>query len=110
MGRKTMTEKTEKIKMKKEIISLMVKLYCQKKHTDKILCPQCKDLLNYCFERLESCPEKLDNFFCNNCQINCFAQKQQDEIRKVMRFAGPRMLFYHPPLVVKFLLSKLPGT
>jgi antitoxin component of MazEF toxin-antitoxin module len=32
----------------------------------------------------------------------------RDKIRTVMRYAGPRMIFYHPVLAIKHLLRKKP--
>lgn len=33
--------------------------------------------------------------FCSNCRVHCYRSEMREEIRKVMRFSGPRMIFYH---------------
>ena len=34
--------------------------------------------------------------FCSNCRVHCYCPDMREKIRMVMRFSGPRMLFYHP--------------
>ena len=31
--------------------------------------------------------------FCSNCRAHCYRLEMREEIRKVMRFSGPRMIF-----------------
>lgn len=38
--------------------------------------------------------------FCAK-SYNCYSKEMQEEIRKVMRYAGPRMLFVHPVLAIR---------
>ena len=37
--------------------------------------------------------------FCSNCRVHCYRSEMREEIRKVMRFSGPRMFFYHPAAI-----------
>ena len=37
--------------------------------------------------------------FCSNCRVHCYRSEMREEIRKVMRFSGPRMIFYHPAAI-----------
>lgn len=34
--------------------------------------------------------------FCSNCRVHCYKPEMREKIREVMRFSGPRMIFYHP--------------
>ncbi|MBP6980491.1 MAG: nitrous oxide-stimulated promoter family protein, partial [Bacteroides sp.] len=43
---------------------------------------------------------------CKYCKIHCYSPQKRKEIKKVMRFAGPRMLLYAPWQVIKHWLKK----
>ena len=40
----------------KETVSLMIRLYCRKKHGGKTLCPECAALDAYARQRSDKCP------------------------------------------------------
>lgn len=94
-----------RISKEKEVIHKMISVYCKKKHKNKELCSECQALQTYAFKRIELCRYKESKKFCNRCSTPCYAKKQKEQIRKVMRFSGPRMLFYHPITVIKHLLK-----
>lgn len=83
---------------KKEIetIELMIKIYCRHHHKNKGLCQNCQNILNYSSQRIELCPVKSTKTFCSCCKIHCYNKEIQKEIKKIMRYSGPFMLFYHP--------------
>lgn len=89
----------------KHVVGQMISLYCRKNHGGRELCPDCQKLLDYAVERINKCPFMETKTFCSNCKVHCFKPQMREEIRKVMRFAGPRMLFIHPVLAVKHLIS-----
>lgn len=91
----------------KELVSEMIALYCKKKHHTKItrkkdgshkeeLCPECMALSEYACARSDKCPFMETKTFCSNCRVHCYKPEMREKIREVMRFSGPRMLFYHP--------------
>ncbi len=86
---------------KKSVLTTMVELYCRKNHSGK-LCKQCQELLEYSFMRIESCPLLKKVIFCSSCEVHCFKESKSREIKKVMRFSGPRMILYHPLLALKY--------
>lgn len=43
--------------------------------------------------------------FCSNCRVHCYCPDMREKIRMVMRFSGPRMLFYHPVLAIRHLVE-----
>lgn len=86
----------------KEVVSLMIGLYCRKKHgTHGELCPQCAALRDYAISRSDHCPFMETKTFCSNCKVHCYKPSMREQIREVMRFSGPRMIFYHPVLAVR---------
>ena len=92
----------------KEVISLMISLYCKgNNHTrgkDK-LCPECKELLDYAIKRTDLCPFMETKTFCSNCKVHCYKPQKREEVKKVMRYAGPRLLLHHPVLAILHLIE-----
>ena len=90
----------------KEVVSLMIQLYCRKNHGNKDgLCPECAALDAYARNRSDHCPFMETKTFCSNCKVHCYKPEMREMIRKVMRFSGPRMIFYHPILAIRHLIE-----
>ena len=81
-------------------MTLVIKLYC-KKHDDI----DELHLLSYVNERIDKCPMMEQKTFCSKCKIHCYRQEYREKIKKVMRYSGPRIFFYHPILVIKHTLK-----
>lgn len=95
-----------RITREKETVKRMIRLYCLKKEKNQALCPQCAELLEYAYVRLERCPFGEKKKACKSCAIHCYKPDKREHMRKVMRYAGPRMLFYHPVAAIRHLLEK----
>lgn len=80
----------------KKTIELMIRLYCRRKEGNKELCPSCREILDYALQRLARCPFGEQKPTCRSCSIHCYKPEMKEKIRTVMRYAGPRMLMYHP--------------
>ena len=93
----------------KETVSLMVHLYCRKKHHSKTLCPDCAALDAYARCRSDRCPFMETKTFCSNCKVHCYKPDMREKIREVMRFSGPRMLFYHPIMAIRHVMESRKG-
>ncbi|MCC8147129.1 MAG: nitrous oxide-stimulated promoter family protein [Bacteroidales bacterium] len=90
----------------KKTVSRMIRIYCRKKHKRKYdLCPECKELQEYAHKRLEHCPFKENKPNCKNCTIHCYKTIYKDKIKQVMRFSGPRILFYHPLETIRHFIK-----
>lgn len=102
-------EKKENSRSAKEVKVLrkMIEIYCRgHKHTsDGQLCSSCKALLLYARERSAKCPFGENKSFCNNCTIHCYKPEMREQIRKVMRYSGPRSIFYHPILMIQHIIE-----
>lgn len=85
-----------RIKQEKQTVERMVRLYCRKKEGNKQLCPRCEELLGYAHIRLSRCPFGENKSTCRQCSIHCYKPEMKERMREVMRYAGPRMLLYHP--------------
>ena len=85
----------------------MIHLYCIKKHKEKVLCEECLALYEYAKMCIEKCPFMETKTFCSQCKVHCYKKDQREQIRKVMRFSGPRMLLYHPLMAVRHLYYQI---
>lgn len=90
----------------KQTVSLMIRLYCKKKHgTKKALCPDCEALTRYAMKRSDKCPFMETKTFCSNCKVHCYKPEMREKIREVMRFSGPRMIFSHPIMALRHVIE-----
>lgn len=71
----------------------------------RCLCSECGALLDYAITRSEHCPFMETKTFCSNCQVHCYRPDRREQIRQVMRFAGPRMMFHHPVAAIHHLVA-----
>lgn len=102
-----MTKIEKKRRKEQRVVHEMIALYCRKNHKDYSkggLCPECQKLSDYAQARSEHCPFMEQKTFCANCKVHCYKPEMREQIRTVMRFSGPRMLFYHPVLALWHLV------
>ena len=88
---------------KSAIVIQMIDLYYKKRGGTQ--CEECIELKKYAQYRLEKCPFKDKNMFCSKCSIHCYQPDKKKQNKKVMRYAGPRMLFYHPILTIRHFIG-----
>jgi hypothetical protein len=101
--------KTNRLERERQTIRLMIELYCRKNHPAEraglALCPACQQLADYALQRIERCPIKANKPTCAKCTVHCYKPAMRQQVRQVMRFAGRRMLIYHPVLAIAHLLD-----
>ena len=89
----------------KNTVSKMIRIFCRFNHgMRKSLCEDCKQLEEYAHEQLECCPFDKDKPACEKCTVHCYNPEYREKIREVMRFSGPRMIFFHPAEAVRHIL------
>ena len=94
-----------KREQEKETVTLMISIYCRKKHGGRTLCPECVELNDYARLRSDKCPFMETKTFCSNCQVHCYKPDMREKIREVMRFSGPRMLFHRPVMAIRHVIE-----
>ncbi len=105
---KRVRKETERIKREKETIYVMMKMYCHDKHhTKEEMCNSCKQLYEYSIQRIDKCVFGLDKPACEVCPVHCFKKDAKEQIKVVMRYAGPRMTFHHPLMAVMHIYDKI---
>ena len=100
-----LTVQGPRIEREKRTVTAMIERYCVDHHTAAPgeLCPQCAGLQAYAVQRLERCPFQEGKTTCANCAIHCYRPDRQEQIRMVMRYAGPRMIWRHPVMAIQHL-------
>jgi len=84
----------------------MIRMYCSAHHQrGKTLCQECNALLEYATRRLEKCPFGENKPVCQRCPVHCYTKEKRAHVRRVMRFAGPRMIWHHPLLTVRHVID-----
>lgn len=117
---KNIESKREKEKI---MVSKMIALYCKDMHkvsgTDEngkpkyrghklekvVLCQECAQLQEYARMRSDRCPFMETKTFCSNCRVHCYKPEMREKIRAVMRYSGPRMIFYHPITAIRHVIE-----
>lgn len=101
----------QKREREKAMLKCMISVYCRGNHKEedkcKGVCEECQKLQEYAFARTERCPFMETKTFCSACKVHCYSPEMQDRVREVMKYSGPRMLLYHPGMVVRHMLVTL---
>jgi hypothetical protein len=61
--------------------------------------------MNYVSLRLDRCRFGKDKPTCAKCPVHCYQSDRREQIKAVMRYAGPRMMLEHPWLSLWHLLD-----
>lgn len=88
-------------------VEKMTYLYCNEYHHSPkgTLCAECRELSAYAYERLLKCPFQEKKSTCANCTVHCYRPDKREQVRQMMRYAGPRMLLRHPVLTILHLID-----
>jgi hypothetical protein len=93
----------------KETIIKMIRIYCNAHHNTakKSLCPACSELSEYAQKKRSICTFGENKPTCQKCPIHCYTPQMKEQIRTVMRYSGPKMIFKHPLLAVIHLMKTI---
>lgn len=101
-----MKDINSKREREKEVVELMIQIYCKgKKHSKHgKVCEECQKLLAYSKKRTDCCPFMETKTFCSNCKVHCYKPDMKVQMKAVMRYSGPRMLFHHPIMAIHHVI------
>ncbi|MDJ6965144.1 nitrous oxide-stimulated promoter family protein [Salmonella enterica] len=95
----------KRIAREKLTIKKMIALY-------ESQCPQAsavqghyEALFAYAQKRLDKCVFGEEKPACKQCPVHCYQPAKREEMKQIMRWAGPRMLWRHPVLTVRHLID-----
>jgi hypothetical protein len=84
----------------------MITIHCRDHHRPSAtLCAECQGLLDYATVRLERCRFGTDKPTCARCPVHCYQQARREQVKAVMRYAGPRMVWEHPVMSLRHWLD-----
>jgi hypothetical protein len=82
-------------------IAVMIDTYCRAHHhASGGACASCTDLLDYAGRRLHRCPFRDKKPTCAKCAVHCYSDERRQQVKTVMRYAGPRVMWAHPMLAL----------
>ncbi|WP_421672725.1 nitrous oxide-stimulated promoter family protein [Raoultella terrigena] len=95
----------KRIDREKETISRMISLY-QRRCPDATADAGHYQALNaYADKRLDKCVFAEEKPACKQCPVHCYQPAKREEMKQIMRWAGPRMLWRHPILTIRHLID-----
>ncbi|MGI6222337.1 MAG: nitrous oxide-stimulated promoter family protein [Prevotella sp.] len=98
-----MKNSQSKLQRDQQTIRLMIDIYCRH-HLGASKVPQeYQELADYACRRLEHCRWGEQKPACKDCPTHCYAPEKRKRIQEIMRWTGPRMLFYSPRAVMRHL-------
>lgn len=96
-----------RIEREKRTVRKMIQLYCQKHHSpNNQFCEKCESLVQYSAQKLNRCQFGETKPVCIECPVHCYSKNKREEIKGVMRYAGPRMIFAYPYLAIMHITDK----
>lgn len=95
-----------KVEKDKKTLEFMINIYCEKKHKLGLnKCSKCQELYEYAANRLDKCKFGENKTSCKKCTIHCFHSEKREQIKKVMRFSCPRIIFYRPHHYIRYIIK-----
>jgi len=89
-----------------ETMKAMVRIHCRDHHAPANgICAECRQLLDYANIRLDRCRFGAEKPTCANCPVHCYERTRREQVKGVMRYAGPRMLWEHPIMSLRHWLD-----
>ena len=74
----------------------MIELYCRHHLHQDTMPDEYQHLAEFACRHLDHCKYGEQKTACKDCPTHCYAPKEREQIREVMRWAGPRMIWYAP--------------
>lgn len=98
----TLTFAEPRFQRERDTIAAMIVIYCRGLHGRcPGLCEPCAGVLTYAEQRLEKCLFPGTKPTCASCPVHCYRPDMRTQVKEIMRYAGPRMLYRHPWLALR---------
>ena len=95
--------KKSRVEKEKAMIVKMIEIYYKNKAHGTP--EEREELKAYALKRLDNCRHGDDKSFCSHCTTQCYSPKYKAKIKEVMRYSGPRIIFYHPLMAINHVLA-----
>ena len=94
-----------RIEREMQTVRKMIELYCRHHLGQDTMPDEYQHLAEFACRRLDHCKYGEKKGACKNCPTHCYAPKEREQIRKIMRWAGPRMVFYSPRDAIRHIIK-----
>ena len=95
-----------RIEREKQTVRKMIELYCRHHLKQDTMTDEYQHLAEFACRRLDHCKYGEKKTACKNCPTHCYAHNEREQIRKIMRWAGPRMIFYSPIEAIRHFIHR----
>ena len=85
-----------RIEREKQTVRKMIELYCRHHLKERTMPEEYQHLAEFACHRLDHCKYGEQKTACKDCPTHCYAPKEREQIREIMRRVGPRMILYSP--------------
>ena len=85
-----------RIEREKKTVQMMIEIYCHRRLKQNTIPEEYQQLIAYAHNRLSHCRFGENKPVCKKCPIHCYAPKERQQIRELMRWVGSRMIIYAP--------------
>ena len=93
-----------KIENEKRVVETMIRLYCRRRMKQNNPPDEYMQLIESAHKRLSHCRFGEKKTSCKRCPIHCYAPEKREMMRQVMRWCGPRMIFFHPIITIRHFI------
>jgi hypothetical protein len=92
----------------KIIVQMMINMNCEANHRyEGTLCKECAELSAYAEKRLLYCLYGELKPVCKVCPVHCYSPQRREQMKQVMRFSGPRMIYTKPFYAIVHIIDNL---
>lgn len=98
-----MHQKMSRIARDQHTIRMMISLYCRRHLHHSEPSAEYRALSDYACRRLQHCRWGEAKPACKDCPTHCYAPDKRQKMHEIMRWTGPRMLFYSPRATMRHL-------
>ncbi|MBN0847769.1 nitrous oxide-stimulated promoter family protein [Pseudomonas aeruginosa] len=95
----------KRIEREKMTIQRMIALYQRRSPEAQADDAHYQALNAYADKRLDKCVFGENKQACKQCPEHCYQPAKREEMKQIMRWAGPRMLWRHPILTIRHFFN-----
>ena len=105
-GNETVDFADKRLNREWKTMEAMVRIHCRDHYASANgICRECRQLLDYANVRLDRCRFGAEKPTCANCPVHCYQPARREQVRVMMRYAGPRMIWEHPVMSLRHWLD-----
>jgi hypothetical protein len=64
-------------------------------------------VIKYAEKRLSLCPFQSNKPTCGKCVVHCYKEEIRNQVKEIMRYSGPKMIWHHPVIAISHLYNSI---